>query len=255
MLRIAGYTTLLAGAEAVLAYYSVVLGAALHAVLVGGLLFQYLAPRMESPDANLWLAPGSALLPVLAQLSLLRLLSVVMPTHDVPPRYVYALVGAPVLLGAVLTARLVEVAWHDMRFVQRIDRRQLAIAASGLPLGLIGYALVRSAPTADADTWSAVALTAPFVIVFVGLLEEVLFRGLLQRVARREMGPYAVAWSGIIFGIMYLGSGSLLFTLFMGACGGLFGWWYDRDGALWSIAVAHAVLAVGLLLVFPLLFN
>jgi membrane protease YdiL (CAAX protease family) len=255
VVRIAVYTALLAGAEAVLAYYSVVLGAALHAVLVGGLLFQYLAPRTETPDASLWLEPGSSLLPVLAQLSLLRLVSVVMPTHDVPIRYVYALVGVPGLLGALLAARLVGVSWRDVGFGQRIDLRQLAIAASGPALGLVGYAVVRPTSPPDADTWSSIALTAPFLIVFVGFLEEVLFRGLLQRLASRDMGSYAVGLSSAIFGIMYLGSGSLLYTLFMAACGLLFGWWYDRDGALWSIIIAHALLAVSLLLVFPMLFS
>jgi membrane protease YdiL (CAAX protease family) len=256
VIRIAVYTALLASAEAVLAYYSAALGAALHAVLVGGLLFHYLAPRTEPPDANRWLAPGSPVLPVLAQLSLLRLLSLVMPTPDVPIRYVYALVGVPGLLGALLAARLVDVSWRDVGFVLRINRRQLAIAASGLLLGLVGYAIVRPSSPADADTWSSVALTAPFVIVFVGLLEEILFRGLLQRLATRDMGsPYAVGWSSVIYGVMYLGSGSALYTLFMAACGLLFGWWYARDGALWSVVIAHALLAVSLLLVFPLLFG
>jgi membrane protease YdiL (CAAX protease family) len=255
LLRIVGYTAVLAVIEALLVYYSVMLGAALHAVLIGGLLLQFVAPADESSEGGSWLDPGSPLLPVLAQISLLRVLSVVAPAANVPSRYWYALVGMPALLGAVLVARLIGVSWRAAGLKLQFDLRQLAVAASGIPLGLIGYALVRPSSPADADSWRSVALTAPFVIVFVGVLEEVLFRGLLQQVASRSMGVLAVAWSSLIFGIMYLGSGSLLYTLFMTFCGLLFGWCYSRDAALWSVIVAHALLAVGLLLVYPLVFK
>ena len=157
-------------------------------------------------------------MPVLAQLSLLRLLSVVMPTHDVPIRYLYALAGVPALLGTLLVARLTDVSWRDVGFAPLIDLPQLAVAVSGIPLGLVGYAIVQPISPPDADTWRAVALTAPFVIVFVGFFEEVLFRGLLQRLASRGMGSFGCGvrqryfWddvSRIRFAAVYAVHGSL----------------------------------------------
>ena len=255
---VAVFTVMLAVTEGLLAYYSAVLGAAIHAILVGGLLLQYISA--PSSDARLSrsgfpLAASSRLLPVLAQISLLRLVSLVMPIQQIPEMYWYAMVGLPVLLGSAMTARIIGFSRQDLGLTRRFGLPEIAIAASGVPLGLIGYLIARPVVEIDTDTWTTLIVTSLFIIVFSGFLEEVLFRGLLQNVAVREFGKFAIIWSSVIFGIMYLSSHSLRYALFMGGCGLLFGWWYSRTSSLWGIVIAHALLSLGLLVVFPLMLS
>lgn len=255
---VAVFTVILAATEVVLAYYSAVLGAAIHAILVGGLLLQYVsAPSSNArlSGTGLPLALSSRLLPVVAQLSLLRLLSLVMPIEQISEIYWYAMVGLPVLVGSVMTARIIGFTRRDLGLTPKFGRPDIAIAASGIPLGLIGYLIARPDIEIDTDAWTTLILTSLFIIVFSGFLEEFLFRGLLQNVAVREFGKFAIVWSSVIFGIMYLGSQSLQYALFMGGCGLLFGWCYSRTLSLWSVVIAHALLSLGLLVVFPLILN
>jgi membrane protease YdiL (CAAX protease family) len=58
--------------------------------------------------------------------------------------------------------------------------------------------------------------------------------------------------SAILFMATYLGSLSTGYVLFMGLVGLFFGWSAARTDSIWGVALAHAILKVGLLLVWPM---
>lgn len=249
------YPAFLFAAEAVLVFGGVVPGATLHAILIAGWMLQYVLndsvdrSRMDTGMTGDWCVQ---LLPVLALISLLRLLSVVIPVQDIPQIYWYAMIGAPMLAGVGLTARLAGLSTTQLGLTGRFGFSQLAISATGVPLGMIGYAILRPEPAIDQFSWIGFVMGALIIIVFTGFLEELLFRGVLQSIASRVLGNAALLWSSTIFVIMFLGSLSLPFVLFMGLVAFFFGWCFWRTASLWGVIGAHCLMNLGFLLVFPL---
>jgi uncharacterized protein len=250
-------------AEVLLTTVGVITGATAHAVLVAALLFRstLVSPQAQIASGNVRAQPFLyQLAPILALISLVRILSLVIPHREIPQFYWYAMIGAPILLGAALIARLNTLSWRDMGMGSLSTPGsavgQVLIAASGIPLGLAGFAILRpESPLVDVDSAHAPQLIASVVIiiVFVGFLEELLFRGLLQQSASQFIGAWALPWASIIYAAMFLGSDSLTFVVFMGLVGFFFGWYFQYTRSLWSITVAHSLMGIGMLLLYPAL--
>ena len=86
--------------------------------------------------------------------------------------------------------------------------------------------------------------------------QEILFRGVLQRLAAATFGPRTVVlvimnglYAATLLGV------SLAFALYMGAIGMAFSAFVRRTGALGEVVVAHAGLSVFGLLVWPLVLE
>jgi len=216
----------------------------------------------------------------------LRILSLVMPLQEIPPIYWYAFIGAPLLVAALLTARHLGLSFASLGFSSPRWPLQIAIATSGLPLGLIAFFLVRPEPLTPSFQWRGLAIGSVILVIFVGFTEEFLFRALLLQVAprrwgrprvlRRPMGrgghrtgsdPHdghfkkalpvdpGLFWSSAVFAIMSIGSRSFLYVLFVGLIGMFFGWCVRRTGSTWGVVAAHSALVIGALLIFPYVFS
>jgi membrane protease YdiL (CAAX protease family) len=233
LIFLAEVTCVLAGA-----YY----GTWIHALLVPALLNHYMIATR---------APYRRILPVLALLPLLRILSLVMPAEQLPELYWYLLVGAPLLFAAVLTARLLKLSGARLGLRPRIWPPQVAIALTGLPLGLAGFLLILPQPIIETLNRRDVALGIVILLLYTGFAEEFIFRGLLQSVATETLGRAAIYFSTALFTTMYLGTFSPRFILFTGLVGLYFGWCANRTRSIWGVAFAHGVLNIAMLLFLP----
>lgn len=219
------------------------LGAALHAALFVALIVHY----VWKPDA-----PYRRMLPVLALLPLTRILSLALPSPELPSIYWYALVGVPVLIAAVLAARRLSFTPATLGLRGRFGAVQGLIALSGLPLGAAAYLILRPAPLVAGDDWLAMAFGSLSLAVFAGLTEELIFRGLFLHTTREVFGrTAAIVWSALLFAAMYVGSLSLGFVLLTGAVGLFFAYCVDRTGSLWGVIGAHSLMAIGLIIIWP----
>ena len=239
---VAGYIAAIALAEIAGVWSGAFTGVVCHALLIPVLLSHYaLAARTRY----------RRILPVLALAPLLRILSLTMPVEQVPRIYWYALVGAPLLIGITLTARLLGLSAAAVGLRFRLWPIQLFIALAGIPLSVITFFTLRPAPIPASGGWHSLALNATILVIFTGFVEELLFRGVLQHVAGELFGRASVFVAGALFAIMHTGSLSPGYVLVVGLVGLLFGWFVQATGSIWGVALAHGVLNVGLLLVLP----
>jgi membrane protease YdiL (CAAX protease family) len=240
------YIAAIAGAEAIGVFIGVVPGALCQAILTLTLLSHYVL--MDR-------APYRRILPVLALAPLLRLLSLTMPIRHLSQIYWYALVGTPLLIAAALTARLLDLSKTCLGLRTWSWRPQILIASSGLPLSMAAFLLLRpEAPIARLD-WREMAIGSLILIVFTGFTEEILFRGMLQQVANEALGQAGILCSSILFAVMYIGSLSLSYVLFIGLVGLFFGWCVNQTGSIWGVVLAHSMLSIGMMLVWPFLWG
>jgi membrane protease YdiL (CAAX protease family) len=252
------YVLLLAGAEATLVLVDLQIGATLHALLVEGLLIQYLiATRGPAAAGNRhrtfrWLAP---LLPTLMLVSLFRLVSLVMVSESIPVAYWYALIGVPALSGALLAVRLLGLSLDSLGLNSGESNWELGVALTGIPLGLVAYALLSPETITERDDVTSLLLASASIVVFSGFLEEFIFRGVVQAAGATVLGRAGWLWSSALFAVLYIGTESTPFAIYMAAVGAFFGWSVYRGASLWSVATAHSALNLGLLLIFPLAFS
>lgn len=198
-------------------------------------------------------APYRSILPVLALAPLLRILSYTLPINQIPRIYWYAMIGTPFLLAMALTARFLGFSRANIGLGWSSQRSQLLIAVSGLPLSIVAYMLLR--PAAGDFRWTDEVLGVVILIVFVGFAEEVFFRGILLRAANEHLGRLGLLFSSVLFAIMYFGSLSWSYVLFMGLIGLYLGWCVNRTGSIWGAVLAHSALSVGTILVWPFVWR
>ena len=237
-----GYGVAVVVAEAILVFSSVTTGLVCYAILVIALL---------SHTALAQSARYGRALPVLALIPLLRILSLTVPATRVPQVYWPAMVGIPLFIGVALVIRLVGFSRATLGLGARPWLPQLLIALSGLPLGLAAFFILRPKPLWPTPDLGELALGALILLIFAGLLEEIIFRGMLLQVAGESLGRAGVFYSSALFAAMYLGSLSAGYVVFMGLVGLFFGWCVNRTSSIWGVILAHSLLSIGMVLVWP----
>ncbi len=243
---VSAYIVAIGVSEIILAINGVIPGILFHAILVLALLSHYVIREQ---------APYRRALPALALVPLMRILSLTMPIREVPQIYWYAMVGVPLLLAVTLTARLLDLSRNSLGLRLPSWRPQMAITSSGLPLSLAAFILLRPEPLIAGLDWRDVAIGSLILMIFTGFTEEIIFRGILQQVANEILGPAGVLCSSILFATMYIGSLSLSYMLFIGLVGLFFGWCVNRTGSIWGVVLAHSILNIGMILVWPFLWR
>jgi membrane protease YdiL (CAAX protease family) len=241
---VVAFTLAIAVAEATGAFGWVVLSTLQHAIFILVLLGAY---------GGLGTISFRHFFPILALIPLLRILSLVIPIRQVLQIYWYAMIGGPLLIAVALTIRLLALSPASLGFRRGSWTSQILLAATGLPLSIAAFFILRPKPIIPSLNGVDIIIGSLILVVFAGFTEEVIFRGLLQHVVREALGRLGLLYSSALFAIMYSGSLSGRYVLFMGAVGLLFSWGVDRTGSLWGVVVAHGILNVGQLLVWPVL--
>jgi membrane protease YdiL (CAAX protease family) len=247
-----------ASASIVLAYLAAIASAEVAGVLIGvipsTLFHALLILILLNHYISLNQAAYRRILPVFALAPLLRILSLIMPIKEVPQIYWYAMIGIPLLVAVTLTARLLKLSWTEIGLRLYSWRSQIFIACSGLPLSLTAFLLFRPATLITKFNWHDLVIGSVILLTFTGFTEEIIFRGLLQQVTTKIYGRVGVLCSSLLFAIMYIGSLSLSYIIFMGLTGLFFSWCVERTRSLWGVVLAHSILNIGMLLVWPLIW-
>lgn len=206
--------------------------------------------------AHAVLAPRGPLqrLPLaLALAPLIRLLSLSLPLANFPFIYWYLIVGTPLFIAGFVAARVLGYSRAKIGLMFPIDSWQLGVGLSGIGVGYVEYLILRPLPLIHALTWDQVWLPAVILLIFTGLLEEFLFRGLMQRAATESLGRIGILYVAVLFAALHVGYYSLLDVVFVFGVGLYFGLVVARTGSIAGVTLAHGLANIGLLLIFPLL--
>jgi membrane protease YdiL (CAAX protease family) len=177
-----------------------------------------------------------------------------MPLLQFQFTYWYLIIGAPLLIGAVLVLRLTgySAASVGLGWGRRLPW-QMAVGFSGLSLGFVEYYILRPQPLAQALSFQQVWLPALILLVFTGFLEELIFRGLMQRAAIAVLNRAGLLYVSLLFAALHIGYRSLLDIAFVFCVGLYFSVAVERTRSLFGVTLAHGLTNVALFLVFPFL--
>lgn len=200
----------------------------------------------------LYRTEDTRLLQMFALLPLFRLVNLGMPVFVELTLFWFPLVYAPVLPAVYFVIRT------QPQLQPRSNPRVFglllvpALIVSAF-LGEVEWLIIT--PEALITEWSVtqLLLIAVMMIGFVGFIEELLFRGVLQTGLKAHLGQWgAILLVSVLFGMMHSGYGSGLQLLYAGCLGLFYGVTYEYTDSLLLVTVMHGVLNVFLFAVVPI---
>ncbi len=227
------YAGILGTAEALLALGWLMPSLSLHVLVLVAALVQF------ALGSN---ARYARALVVFALLALLRILSLSLPLGSLSPVYLNLLVLIPLLAGIWLSSRLLKLSPQALGLRRSAWWAQLLIAVSGLPIGLVAYLFLRSQPFALNNPLPFIPVMG--VLLLTGLVEELLFRGMLAQVFSEILGTMGLVLSAILTGAMYFATLSPILAVWMAAVGLVFAVWFRHTRSIWGLGLAHGVMNV-----------
>jgi membrane protease YdiL (CAAX protease family) len=166
-----------------------------------------------------------------------------------------ALVSVPLLVAIVAVSYVQRLRPRDLglgiRRWQEIPLQGL-IALTGIPLGLLEYAILKPTAWIPADTVGAIAVGGLVIFLATGLSEELIFRGILLKRAVEALGErsgllYVTALFASLH-IFFLSASDLVFVF---AVGLFYGFVVLNTKNLWGAILSHSLGNVMLYLVAP----
>jgi membrane protease YdiL (CAAX protease family)/LysM repeat protein len=192
---------------------------------------------------------------ILSIIPLTRLLTMTVPPATWEPIYWYLLLGILLSVAVFITARIVGL--NSSSIGLRITRKdllvQLLIGLTGLWIGLVAYLILKPEPILGEFSWWRFLLAGLGMLIFAGLLQEIIFRGLLQTSALQILDRFGILYVALVFALLHLDFQSFWHVLFMLLVGLLFGVIALRTRSIVGISLAHGLASASLFLVFPVL--
>lgn len=237
------------------------IGLGVHILLVFTLMF--LSVLLQSKDGIL--AP---LLVAASLASLVRVFSLAVPRYAflVPGETAavntlpwLALVSIPLLISIVAVAYVQKLRPRDLGLAFRRWQEvpmQVAIAMTGIPLGLLEFEILRPAAWIPEPTAQWLLLGGIVIFLATGLSEELIFRGILLRRAVEVLGgSYGLLYVTSIFASLHIFFLNAVDLVFVFAVGLLYGFVVLKTRNLWGAIWSHSLGNVMLYLVAPFLFR
>lgn len=237
-----GLLLVIGDAEIVTSFVHPRAGLALYAALLAGLLL-YSAAAPEGGPQQLALA--------LTVAPLIRIVSLSLPLAYVPRVAWYPIAAAPTVAWLVTTMRRLGLSRQMVGLECPDPRVEVLLVGLGLALGPIASRLLSPVALAPPVGLRALWLSAPGLLLSTGLIDEAVFRGVLQFSAGRVLGRWAVVYVALLSTALEIGLGSTpALWLALGAYL-LFGWSVQRSGSILGVGLAHGVANAIWLLIMP----
>ncbi len=185
------------------------------------------------------LAPARCLLLGVSLAPMVRISSLALPLGGVPPALAALAAGIPPLAAGAVVVYSAGLSRQQIGLQATRLHREGLLGSVGLLLGPLLY-LAQRQPPAGAPSLSA--LWAPMLaLAGVGVIEEVLFRGIMQATAVQALGRPGILLPAALYAVL-MGSASLFVGGVALAIGLLFGWIVQRRSSIVGVALAHALL-------------
>ncbi len=253
-LILAPYLVWLAVAEFAVTYVNPLLVFPLHGGMLGvaAVHVAFLERRAATDPRARYLA---AMVMALMLTPLIRIISLTLPLSQIDAPYRYLFAGIPMLIGAVAVARYVGLRPSWMGLIWRDTRWQIIAVAVSICLGFIEWEILQ--PNAlGALPWTAAGwLPALSVAAATGLPEELIFRGIMQTVARPLIGRLNVLYVSLVFAVLHIGYQNAIDFGFVLGVGLFYGVVFERTRSIIGISIGHGVANAVLFFVVPQLLR
>ncbi len=230
-------------AELIAAFVDDSWGLAFYFIILLGLLMHSALESKFVPD-KFFLA--------LSLVPLIRIVNLAMPLEEFSETYRYLIMSLPVLVGVIGVIRALDLRPADVGLISGSIPVQILVAVTGMGFGLVAYFILEPDPIISNLTWSK-AIVPALVLLFVGFLQELVFRGVIQRAAY-QLGSWGWVYIALAFSIVQISHESALHCFFILEVALFFGWAVNRRGSILGVSLANGLMNIGLYVIFPFAF-
>ncbi len=234
--------------EIMVVYSLPVIGIACYWVL---LLYAIIQPVFNTNNRSSNLLLGLSMIP------LIRIISISLPLINIPQVLWYPLIYAPLLAAAIVVMHVTGLKASDIGFIWKRIYLQIPIGIIvGLGIGLWEYIILRPKPLPSAFSLESVWLPALMLFLTTGLVEEIIFRGVLQKLAIPLLGSFwSMLFLSIIFAVLHFGFYSSMDVLLVFMVAMVFAIAVKTTGSIWGVFFAHGTANVILFTVAPFILS
>ncbi len=201
------YLLAISVAEVVTVTIQPVWGIVSHIIVLGALI---LHATLTSRVAHQQLLISLALIP------LVRIISLSMPLASIPQIWWYPITYAPLLVAAFEVVRILGYRPEEIGLTLKRVPIQLAVAVTGVAFGIGEYfILTEEAKATDLVLQDTRLLAAFLLLVSTGFVEELIFRGVLQRSVLQVSGRWGIVYVSLAFAIVHLIHRSIIDIVFV----------------------------------------
>ena len=187
---------------------------------------------------------------------LVRILSLSMPLGLLSMVYRFPIIYLPLLAATIGIMWITGLKPIDVGLTFRYWPWQVLFGiVSGIAIGVTEYLIIRPSPFISNLSWQQAWLPALILILSTGLVEELMFRGVLQKHAESMLGRQGIIYISLIFAVLHAGFYSWGDVIFVFLVGLFFAAMVKRTGSLLGAILSHGVTNVVLFLVAPFMLS
>ena len=243
LLILIGYTLFLLVAE-LTTYYNLTPWNLLMEVII---IISLVTSSITTRDLKL-----SYLLQALILLPLLRIMGIIIPVNEIQPLYWLLIITMPLAVAILILMKNLQINREDVGITIGKPFYQLLVGISGIIFGVVEYSILQPGIVSGLTTANMI-MAIPIIMLSTGLMEELIFRGIIQNTAENILGN----WGGIIFASVLFTSFSiinpplnLIFTFMVSI---FYGYIYQKTGSILGVSISHGLCNVMVYLYLPLI--
>nr|WP_321497975.1 CPBP family intramembrane glutamic endopeptidase [uncultured Methanolobus sp.] len=194
-------------------------------------------------------------LQALILLPILRLINISMPVFTERTLYLYIFIYTPLIIPIYLIARHQKLTLKEEGFTLKNIHLFIPISlVIGYLIGLAEWYTINAQSLIPDLSLKSLLQLSLIMIFYVGFVEELIFRSLLQTRLQKSFGMQkGLVVTSILFGIMHSGYGTPYELLLTASAGVIFGYMFQRTGNLALVSLTHGFVNVFLFGLIPFL--
>jgi len=197
----------------------------------------------------------SSMLLALTLIPLIRILSLVMPLSFFHRIYWFLVIGIAVYLAFFFLLYQQKISLKDCGLRLPTPRHiplEIGVMLLGVPFGYLEYYLLQ--PPSFIESISVENIIIAILILFfaTGLMEEVIFRGLLQKKSVEILGVWqGMLFVSVLFAVLHIGNLSILDVVLVFCIGGLYSLVVQKTKTIIGVTISHTIVNAFLFIILP----
>ena len=194
----------------------------------------------------------SYLLQAMILLPLIRIMSLSIPVIELEPIYWLLIMSIPVFAAVWILMQSQCLSKKMVGINTRNLPLQLLVGLTGLGFGFVEYLILQPAALVSNLSPLTVIFAGSIVMISTGLLEELVFRGIIQRNAENIMGKiWGIIFTSILFVGFNISWNSPLDLIFIFGVSTCYGYIFQKTRSILGISISHGLCNVFLFIILP----
>lgn len=196
------------------------------------------------------------LLTAMSLIPLIRIMSLAMPLVNLPQILWFPLIYFPLLIACIITMKTIAIKPSEVGIVSSGLYWQIPGGlVLGVVLGIVESLILQPEPMVRSLTLNDTWLMVLIIFLTTGMVEELIFRGILQKLAENVRAIGGILYVSAIFAVLHVGFYSLIDVIFVFLVAIIFAAIVKRTGSLVGVTLAHGMTNTVLFVIGPFILS